>query len=115
MASAAAARINLTDATLKPFQDNPSTLEVMTATDDAGVIQFLPNTILQADGFRPSDVPMDRLLSLLLEVCQSAVPGEGTNEELGLVAVLLAANEGGGDATTETPYDRRPGLGVPGG
>ena len=38
---------------------------------------------------------MDRILLLLLEVCANAVPGEGTNEKLGLVAVLLAANEGG--------------------
>ena len=42
---------------------------------------------------------MDRLLSLLLDVCDNSVPVEGTNEDLGLVTVLLAANEGGGDTT----------------
>ena len=83
---------------LKPFKDNARTLEVVTETDDTGVVPFTPNTILQANGSRLLDLPMDRLLSLLLEVCDNAVPGEGTNEELGLVAGLLATNDGGGDA-----------------
>ena len=61
MASAAAARANLTGATLEPFQNNASALEVVTATDDTGVVHVLPNTILQADAFGLSDVPMDCL------------------------------------------------------
>ena len=97
MASAAAARVNLTGAMLEPSKDNASALEVVTATDGTGVVQFMPDTVLQTDGFRLSDLPMNRLLSLLLEFYDNAVPGERTNKEVGLVAVLLAANEGNGD------------------
>ena len=50
---------------------------------------------------------MDRLLSLLLEVYDNAVPGYGTNEELGLVAVLSIANKGGGDAALRNLRKRR--------
>ena len=50
---------------------------------------------------------MDRLLSLLLDVCDNAVLGEETNEEPGLVAALLAANEGGGEATLQDLPKRR--------
>ena len=74
---------------------------------NTSVVQFVPNTILQADGSRLSDVPMDRLLSLLLDVCGHAVLGEGINEDLGLVTALLAANEDGGDATLRGLRKRR--------
>ena len=80
------------------LQDNARAFAVVTMTDDMGVVQFTPKTILQANGSRLLDLPMDHLLLLLLEVCDNAVLGEGTNEEPGLVAVLLAANEGGGNA-----------------
>ena len=50
---------------------------------------------------------MDQLLSLLLEVCGNGVPEEGTNEELGLVVVLLAANEGSEDITFQDLRKRR--------
>ena len=63
--------------------------------------------ILQAIGSQLSDMPMDRLLSLLLHVCNNTVPEEGANEELGLVAALLAANKGGGDATLRDLRKRR--------
>ena len=99
MASTAATCIDLRGTTPKSFQDNASALSIVTTMDDTGVVHFVPNTILQADGSRLSDVPMDRLLSLLLDVCDNIVPGEGVNEDLDLVAALLAANEGGGDAT----------------
>ena len=98
---ASRARINPTDATLKPFMNKASALVAVTATNDAGVVQFPPNTILQADDSRPSDVPMYRLLALLLEVYKNAVPGEGANEELGLVTLLVAASEGGGNAALQ--------------
>ena len=98
MAAAAAARVNLTDVMLESFKDNASAFVVLTTTDVTGVVHITPNTILQADATRLSDLPMNRLLSLLLEVEDSAVLEEGTNEKLGLVAVLLPANDGGGDA-----------------
>ena len=63
------------------------------------MVHFVPNPILQLDGSRLLDVPIDRLLSLLLDASNNAVPREGTNEDLGLVIALLAANEGGGDTT----------------
>ena len=107
MASTAATRVNLTGATLEPSQDNASALEVVTAMDDTGVVKFLPNMILHADGSRLSGMPMDRLLLLLLDVCDNVVQGEGTNEEFGLVATLLPANEGGGDATFQDLRKRR--------
>ncbi|CAM9808672.1 unnamed protein product [Ascophyllum nodosum] len=50
---------------LKSFEDNASAREIVTTTDDNGVVQFVLNTILQADGSRLSDVPTDRLLALL--------------------------------------------------
>ena len=97
---------NLTGATLEPFQNNASALEVETATHDTGVLQFVPNTILQVDGSLLSDMPMERLRSLLLEVYDHTVPGEGI-EELALVVALLATNEGGGDATLQDLRKRR--------
>ena len=92
---------------LESFQYNASARETVTTTDDNGVVQFVPNTILQADGSRLSDVPIDRLLALLLDACENGVPWEGTNEDLGLVKALLAANEGGGDATFKDLRKRR--------
>ena len=71
----------------------------------------MPDTILQADGPRLSNFAMDRLLSLLLEVYDTAVPGEGTNDEFGLVTVLLAANTGGGDATLRNLRKRSTSVG----
>ena len=76
-------------------------------TDDTGVVQLVPNTILQVDGSRLLGVPIDRLLSLLLDVCDNSVPGEGANKDLGLVTALLTANEGGGDATLRDLRKRR--------
>ena len=49
---------------------------------------------------------MDRFLSLLLEVYDNE-PGEVTNEELGLVTALLAANKSGGDVTLQNLRKRR--------
>ena len=80
---------------------NASALAVVTATDDAGVVQFRSNTILQADDWRLSDVPTGRLLALLLEVCDNAVPGRGTNEKLDLFTAMLAASKGGGSDTLQ--------------
>ena len=34
---------------LTPFEDNARARETVTTTDDNGVIQFVPNTILQAE------------------------------------------------------------------
>ena len=99
MASASATHVVITGAMVEFFKDNASALEIVTTTDDNGVVHFVPNPIPQPDGSRLSDVPIDRLLSLLLETCNNAVPREGTNEDLGLVIALLAANEGGGDTT----------------
>ena len=107
MASASAARVILTGVMLELSKDNASALKVVTASDDTGVGNFLPKTVLQADDSRLSDLPMDRVLSLLLEVCDNAVPGEWTNGELGLVAVLLIANEGSGDAALQDLRKRR--------
>ena len=107
MTSATAARVNLTDTMLEPFKDNASALEVVTTTNDTGIVQFRPNTILQADGSRLSDLPIDWLLSLLLEICDNAVPGEETNKDLGRVAVLLAAKDGSGDAAVQNLRKRR--------
>ena len=92
---------------LEPFEDNTSAREIVTTTDDNGVIHFVPNTILQADGCTLSDAPVDRLLMLLLDACKNAVPREGTNEDLALVIALLAANEGGGDTTFRDLRKRR--------
>ena len=107
MASTASTRVDLTVAMLESIQDNTSAWEIVTTTDDNGVVQFVPNMILEADGSRLSDVPMDRLLSLLPDVCDNLVPGEGTNEDLGLATALLATNEGGGDATLRDLRKRR--------
>ena len=107
MASIAATRVNLPVAKLEPFKDNASALEVIIATDDTCVVQFTPNTILQTDGSQLSDLPMDRLLSLLLEVCDNAIPREETNKELGLVMVILAANKGSGDVALQDIRKRR--------
>ena len=91
--------IDLASAMLTPFEDNARARETVTRTDDNGVVQFVPTTILQADGFQLSHIPIDSLLALLLDTCGNAVPPEGTNEDLGLITALLAADEGGGDAT----------------
>ena len=71
------------------------------------MVQFMPNTILQADGSQLSHVPIDSLLALLLETCENAVPPEGTNEELCLATELLAANKGGVDAAGKDLRKRR--------
>ena len=84
---------------LESFEDNPSAREIVTTTDDNGVVQLVSNTILKADDSRLSDVPINRLLSLLLDACDYAVPRKGPNEDLGLATALLAANEKGGDVT----------------
>ena len=57
-ASAAATRVVLMGAMLEPFQDNVSAREVVTTTDDTGMVQFVPNTILRVDGSRLSDLPI---------------------------------------------------------
>ena len=95
MASASATRVDITGAMVEFFEDNASAREISTTTDNNGVAHFVPNPILQPDGSRLSDVPIDRLLSLLLDTCNNVVPRKGTNEDLGLVIALLAANEGG--------------------
>ena len=92
---------------LESFEDSASAREVVTTTGDNGVVQFVPNTILQADGYRLSDATIDRLLALLLDACENAVPQKGTNEDLGLVTALLAASEGGGDAAFKDLRKRR--------
>ena len=92
---------------LKSFEDNASAREIVTTTDDNGMVQFVLNTILQADGSRLSDVPTDRLLALLPDACENVVPREGTSEDLGLVTALLAANEGSGDTTFKDLRKRR--------
>ena len=107
MASTAPTRVDLTSAMLEFFQDNTSAREFVTTTDDNGMVQFVPNTILQANGSRLSNVPMDRRLSLLLDVCDNSVSGEETTEDLGLVTALLAANKGGGDAALRNLRKRR--------
>ena len=89
-------RLNLASATITSFEDDAKAREIVTRTDDNGVVQFVPTTILRADGIQLSNLPIDSLLGLLLEMCSSAVPPEGAN--VGLVTALLAANEGGGDA-----------------
>ena len=71
------------------------------------MVQFVPTTILQADGSQLSHIPIDSFLALLLDTCGNAVPPEGTNEDLGLVTALLAANEGGGDAAGKDLRKRR--------
>ena len=113
MTSTAATRVDLTGATLQLFKDNASALEVVTTTDNTGVVQFMPSTILQADGSRLSDVPMDCFLSLLLNVCDNTAPGEETNEDLGLVTALLTSNEGGGDITLRDVRKRGTIVGQP--
>ena len=90
-------RLNLASATITSFEDDAKARETVTRTDDNGVVQFVPTTILRADGTQLSNLPIDSLQGLLLEMCSSAVPPEGAN--VGLVTALLAANEGGGDAT----------------
>ena len=100
-------RINLASATITPFEDDAKARQTVTRTDDNGVVQFVPTTILQADGSQLSHVPIDSLLVLLLDTCSNAVPSEGTNEDLGFVTALLAANEGGGDAAGKDLRKRR--------
>ena len=107
MASTPTPRVDLTGAMLESSQDNASARKMVTTTDDSGVAQFVPNPILQAGGSKLSDVPMDRLLSMLLDVCDNSGPGEGTNEDLGLAKVLLATNEDGGEATLRNLKKRR--------
>ena len=94
-------RINLASVTITPFEDDAKARETVTSTDDNGVVQFVPTTILQADGSQLSHVPIDSLLALLLDACSNAIPSEDTNEDVDLVTALLAANEGGGDAADE--------------
>ena len=77
--ASSAARVDLASAMLESFEDNASARETVTTTDDNGAIQFVPSTILQADGSKLSNVPIDRLLALLLDACENAVPREGTN------------------------------------
>ena len=100
-------RINLASATIIPFEDDAKAWQTVTRTDDNGVVQFVPTTILQVDGSQLSHIPIDSLLALLLDTCSNAVPSEGTNEDLGLVTALLAANEGGGDAACKDLRKRR--------
>ena len=99
-------RINLASATITPFEDAKAR-ETVTRTDDNGVVQFVPTTILQADGSQLSHIPIDSLLALLLDTCRNAIPSEGTNEDVGLVTALLAANEGGRDAADKDLRKRR--------
>ena len=89
--------LNLASATITSFEDDAKARETVTRTDDNGVVQFVPTTILRADGTQLSNLSIDSLLGLLLEMCSSAVPPVGAN--VGLVPAMLAANEGGGDAT----------------
>ena len=100
-------RIDLASATITPFEDDAKAREIVTRTDDNGVVQFVPTTILQADGSQLSHIPIDSLLALLLDTCGNAVPPEGANEDLGIFTALLAANEGGGDATGKDLRKRR--------
>ena len=100
-------RINLASATITPFEDDAKARGTVTRTDDNGVVQFVPTTILQADGSQLSHIPIDSLLALLLDTCSNAIPSEGTNEDIGLVTTLLAANEGGGDAADKDLRKRR--------
>ena len=100
-------RINLASATITPFEDDAKARETVTRTDDNGVVQFVPTTILQADGSQLFHIPIDSLLPLLLDTCSNAIPSEGTNVDVGLVTALLAANEGGGDATDKDLRKRR--------
>ena len=88
--------LNLSSATITSFEDDAKAREIVTRTDDNGVVQFVPTKILRADGTQLSNLSIDSLLGLLLETCSNAVPPEGAN--VGLVTALLAANEGGGDA-----------------
>ena len=99
-------RINLASATITPFEDDAKARETVTRMDDNGVVQFVPTTILQADGTQLSHIPIDSLLGLLLNTCSNAIPSEGTND-VGLVTALLAANEGGGDAADKDLRKRR--------
>ena len=100
-------RINLASATITPFEDHAKARQTVTRTDDNGVVQIVPTTILQADGSQLSHIPIDSLLALLLDTCSNAVPSEGTNEDLGFVTALLAANEDGGDAAGKDLRKRR--------
>ena len=100
-------RINLASATITSFEDDAKARETITRTDDNGEVQFVPTTILQADGSKLSHIPIDSLLALLLDTCSNAIPSEGTNEDVGLVTALLAANEGGGDAADKDLRKRR--------
>ena len=100
-------RIDLASATLTPFEDDAKARETVTRTDDNGMVQFVPTTILQADGSQLSHIPIDSLLALLLDPCGNAVPPEGTNEDLGLITALLAAKEGGEDSAGKNLRKRR--------
>ena len=102
-----ATRIDLTSATITPFEDNATAREAVTLTDNNGVMQFVPSSILQADGSQLSHISIDRLLALPLDTCGNVLPPEGANEDLGLVTALLAANEGGGDAVCKDLRKRR--------
>ena len=99
-------RINLASATITPFENNAKARETIPRTDDNGVVQSVPTTILQADGTQLSHIPIDSLLGLVLDTCSNALPSEGTND-VGLVTALLAANEGGGDAADKDLRKRR--------
>ena len=100
-------RIDLASATLTPFEDDAKARETVIKTDDNGVVQFVPTTILRADCSQLSHIPIDSLLALLLDICGNAVPPKSTNEDLSLVTALLAANEGGGDAVGKDLRKRR--------
>ena len=100
-------RIDPASATITPFEDDAKARETVARTDGNGVIQFVPTTILKADGSQLSHIPMDSLLALLLNTCGNDVPPKGTNEDLGPVTALLAANEGGGDAAGKDLQKRR--------
>ena len=102
-----ATRIDLTSATITPFEDNATARGAVTTTDDNGVMQFVPTSILQADGSHFSHISIDRLLALLLDTCGNVLPPEGANEDLGFVTALLAAKECGGDAACKELRKRR--------
>ena len=53
--------LDLASAMLESFENNGSARETVTTTDDNGVVQFAPSTILQADGSKLSDVLEGRI------------------------------------------------------
>ena len=102
------ARINLTGARLEPFPDNASALAAVTAPDDAGVDQFDPSVFLQGDGTPLSSLTPDRLVPLLVDICETAVPAEGlTASALDLTTLFGTARTGDGDVATKDLRARR--------